>query len=164
MTTEPAGLREMLRSQKVFPDWMPEFDPNAVPDDPVTLFRRWLEAAIQDAVPAPHAMTLATADDRGLPSARVLICKDVDTGGRPVVLLAPAGTPDPPGQSQPRRSLGHAGDRPASGRTPAPGQALPPGMPAAPPAVAPRGLVPGSPDQQAILASVIRALLAGEPG
>jgi pyridoxamine 5'-phosphate oxidase len=81
MTAELVGLRELLRSQKVFPDQMPEFDPNAAPDDPVALFLRWLEAAIQDAVPAPHAMTLATADDRGRPSSRVLMCKDVDTDG-----------------------------------------------------------------------------------
>src|SRR6185312_11229787 len=50
--------------------------------DPVTLFLRWLEAARHDAVPAPHTMTLATADDRGNPSSRVLICKDVDSEGR----------------------------------------------------------------------------------
>ena len=82
MAAEPAGLRELLRSQQVFPDGMPEFDPDRAPGDPVTLFLRWLEAAVQDAVPAPHAMTLATADDRGRPSSRVLICKDVDGDGR----------------------------------------------------------------------------------
>jgi pyridoxamine 5'-phosphate oxidase len=82
MTAEPPSLRELLRSQKVFPEGMPHFDPEAAPDDPVTLFLRWLEAAIQDAVPAPHAMTVATADDRGRPSSRVLICKDVVGGGR----------------------------------------------------------------------------------
>jgi pyridoxamine 5'-phosphate oxidase len=82
MTAELAGLRKLLRSQKVFPDRMPGFDPDAAPDDPVTLFLRWLEAAIQDAIPAPHAMTLATADGRGRPSSRVLMCKDVDTDGR----------------------------------------------------------------------------------
>jgi pyridoxamine 5'-phosphate oxidase len=82
MAAEPPRLRDMLRSQQVFPAGMPEFDPHAVPDDPVTLFLRWLEAAIRDAVPAPHAMTLATADDRGRPSSRVLICKDVDGEGR----------------------------------------------------------------------------------
>lgn len=81
MTAEPGGLRALLRSQQVFPAAMPEFDPHAAPDDPVTLFLRWLEAAIQDAVPAPHVMTLATADDRGRPSSRVLICKDVDGDG-----------------------------------------------------------------------------------
>ena len=79
---ETAGLREVLRSQPVFPAGMPEFDPDAAPEDPVTLFLRWLQAAIGDAVPAPHAMTLATADDRGRPSSRVLICKDVDGDGR----------------------------------------------------------------------------------
>jgi hypothetical protein len=52
---------------------------------------------------------------------------------------------------------------------PRPGQALPPVTPRGPQsvtplAVAPPGLVPGSSGQQAILASVIRALLAGEPG
>ena len=82
MAAEPPSLRELLRSQRVFPDGMPVFDPDEVPDDPVTLFLRWLEAALKDAVPAPHAMTLATADDRGRPSSRVLICKDVDGAGR----------------------------------------------------------------------------------
>ena len=33
MTAELAGLRDLLRSQKVFPDGMPEFDPGAAPDD-----------------------------------------------------------------------------------------------------------------------------------
>jgi pyridoxamine 5'-phosphate oxidase len=82
MAAEPPGLRALLRSQQVFPAGMPEFDPAAAPDDPVTLFLDWLEAAIGDAVPAPHAMTLATADDQGRPSSRVLICKDVDGDGR----------------------------------------------------------------------------------
>ena len=82
MAAEPPRLRDLLRSQRVFPAGMPEFDPVVAPDDPVTLFLRWLEVAIQDGVPAPHAMTLATADDQGRPSSRVLICKDVDGAGR----------------------------------------------------------------------------------
>jgi len=51
---------------------------------------------------------------------------------------------------------------------PASSQAVPPQaaspQPVTPPAACLPGLVPGSPGQQAILASVIRALLAGEPG
>ena len=52
---------------------------------------------------------------------------------------------------------------------PRPGQARPPVTPRGPQAVtplavAPPGLAPGSPGQQAILASIIRVLLAGEPG
>jgi pyridoxamine 5'-phosphate oxidase len=82
MTAELAGLRKLIRSQRVFPDEMPGFDPRAAPDDPVTLFLRWLKAAIQAGVTAPHTMTLATADERGQPSSRVLICKDVDGEGR----------------------------------------------------------------------------------
>ena len=82
MAAEPPRLRELLRSQRVFPAGMPEFDPAVAPDDPVALFLRWLEVAIRYGVPAPHAMTLATADDQGRPSSRVLICKDVDGAGR----------------------------------------------------------------------------------
>ncbi|HET9972866.1 MAG TPA: pyridoxamine 5'-phosphate oxidase family protein, partial [Streptosporangiaceae bacterium] len=82
MAADFAGLRDMLRSQRAFPGQLPGFDPRAAPQDPVTLFLRWLEAAIQAGVPAPQAMTLATADERGQPSSRVLICKDVDGEGR----------------------------------------------------------------------------------
>ena len=82
MAAELSRLRELLRSQQVFPAGMPDFDPAVAPDDPVTLFLRWLEVAIRDGVPAPHAMTLATADGQGRPSSRVLICKDVDSEGR----------------------------------------------------------------------------------
>src|SRR5256885_1544498 len=82
MAAEPPSLRALLRSQRVFPDGMPEFGPAEVPDDPVTLFLRWLQAAQKDGVPARQTRTLATADDRGRPSSRVLICKDVDGTGR----------------------------------------------------------------------------------
>ena len=79
---EPGRLRNLLRSLRVFPAELPEFDTRAAPDDPVTLFLLWLEDAVKEKVPAPHAMTLATADSAGRPSSRVLICKDVDDSGR----------------------------------------------------------------------------------
>jgi len=79
---EPGSLRKLLRSLHAFPAELPEFDTRAAPDDPVTLFLRWLEDAIREKVPGPHAMTLATADSAGHPSSRVLICKDVDGSGR----------------------------------------------------------------------------------
>lgn len=82
MADEPASPRELLRSQQVFPAELPEFDTRSAPEDPVTLFLLWLEKAIADNIPAPQVMTLATADDRGRPSSRVLICKDVDRDGR----------------------------------------------------------------------------------
>ena len=65
MAAEPPRLRELLRSQQVFPAGMPEFDPAVAPDDPVTLFLRWLEVAIRDGVPAPHAMTADVQVQRG---------------------------------------------------------------------------------------------------
>jgi pyridoxamine 5'-phosphate oxidase len=52
-----------------------------LPDEPVALFAEWLDVAIERGVPEPHAMTLATVDDAGLPDARTLILKSVDSQG-----------------------------------------------------------------------------------
>jgi pyridoxamine 5'-phosphate oxidase len=78
---EQSGVRHLLRSLPVFAFDLPEFLPEAAPDDPVSLFVEWLTSAIEGGVPEPHAMTLSTADEDGRPSARVLICKDVDVSG-----------------------------------------------------------------------------------
>ncbi|NYI04816.1 pyridoxine/pyridoxamine 5'-phosphate oxidase [Allostreptomyces psammosilenae] len=75
------NLRELLRALPVFPATLPTFAPEQAPDDPVALFTEWLLDAVRAGVPEPHAMTLATADAAGDPSARVLICKDVDADG-----------------------------------------------------------------------------------
>jgi pyridoxamine 5'-phosphate oxidase len=49
--------------------------------DPFLLFARWLEEAL-DAHPGwPNAMTLATADAQGRPSARTVLLKGVDERG-----------------------------------------------------------------------------------
>jgi pyridoxamine 5'-phosphate oxidase len=77
-----ALIRDLLRSLDVFPAELPRFDTRSAPDDPATMFLVWLEKAIQDKVLGPHIMTLATADDTGRVSSRVLICKDVDEAGR----------------------------------------------------------------------------------
>jgi pyridoxamine 5'-phosphate oxidase len=75
-------MREMLRGLQVFPAELPEFDVESAPGDPVTLFLSWLMEAVKDNILGPHTMTLATADAAGRVSSRVLICKDVDEGGR----------------------------------------------------------------------------------
>ena len=49
--------------------------------DPVEEFRRWLEEAREAGVSVPEAMTLATADGGGRPSARMLLLKGVDERG-----------------------------------------------------------------------------------
>jgi pyridoxamine 5'-phosphate oxidase len=60
---------------------LPIFDVDHAPGEPATLFLEWLRGAIEAGVPEPHAMTLATADALGVPSSRVLICKDVTSDG-----------------------------------------------------------------------------------
>ncbi|WP_407554352.1 pyridoxal 5'-phosphate synthase [Streptomyces sp. Pv4-95] len=76
-----AEVRQLLRGLTVFGGELPTFDPSDTPDDPVELFTAWLLGAIRAQVPEPHAMTLSTADADGLPSARTLILKDIDTDG-----------------------------------------------------------------------------------
>ncbi len=49
--------------------------------DPVELFREWFEDARVAGVEVPEAMTLATADADGRPSARMLLLKSADERG-----------------------------------------------------------------------------------
>jgi len=49
--------------------------------DPVALFRRWFEEAARAGVEEPNAMTLATADRQGRPSARTVLLKAFDAHG-----------------------------------------------------------------------------------
>ncbi|MFJ4966666.1 pyridoxal 5'-phosphate synthase [Streptomyces sp. NPDC088729] len=74
-------VRAWLRGLDVFAGPLPSFDPEESPDDPVELFVTWLERAVQDGVPEPHAMTLSTVDAEGRPWARVLILKNLDAAG-----------------------------------------------------------------------------------
>ena len=53
-----------------------DFLPEPLPEDPVPLFAAWFqEARERSAQPNPDAMVLATADERGNPAARVVLCK-----------------------------------------------------------------------------------------
>ena len=49
--------------------------------DPFKQFERWFDAALRADLPLPNAMTLATADAEGRPSARVVLLKGVDAEG-----------------------------------------------------------------------------------
>jgi pyridoxamine 5'-phosphate oxidase len=75
------GVRDLLRSLRVFEGALPAFDPDDVPDRPDRLFVRWLRAAADAGVREPHAMTVATADAAGRPSSRVVVLHDVVDGG-----------------------------------------------------------------------------------
>lgn len=71
-------MRDRLRALTVYPQELPRFDTDALPGDPLQLFREWLDAAIAARVLQPNAMTLATASAEGVPSARTLLLKDLD--------------------------------------------------------------------------------------
>lgn len=52
-----------------------------VPAEPLTLFGRWFEAARGTDLKEPSAMTLATIDPDGRPSARIVLLKGFDNDG-----------------------------------------------------------------------------------
>ena len=49
--------------------------------DPITQFGRWWDEALNSQLPEVNAMTLATADAGGVPSARVVLLKGYDERG-----------------------------------------------------------------------------------
>lgn len=48
---------------------------------PVTLFKQWLQESIEAKVSDPTAMTVATVDEHGQPSQRIVLLKDVSEEG-----------------------------------------------------------------------------------
>src|SRR5208337_4759252 len=57
---------------------LPDF---AETEDPIALFRLWLQEAGAAEVNDPEAMALATVDENGLPDVRMLLCKGVNARG-----------------------------------------------------------------------------------
>jgi pyridoxamine 5'-phosphate oxidase len=49
--------------------------------NPIGQFQSWFAAAVAAQLPEPNAMTLATATPDGMPSARIVLLKDVDDRG-----------------------------------------------------------------------------------
>ncbi|MCX7073062.1 MAG: pyridoxamine 5'-phosphate oxidase [Gammaproteobacteria bacterium] len=66
---------------------MPQYTSNPplleadVAQDPIIQFRRWLDDAVNIGMIEPIAMTLATVDADGRPSARVVLLKGLDADG-----------------------------------------------------------------------------------
>lgn len=52
-----------------------------VDPDPVLQFRKWFDEALAAAVPEPNAMSVATVDENGRPSCRILLIKEFDQRG-----------------------------------------------------------------------------------
>ncbi len=58
------------------------FDPSGADADPIVQFGRWLDDALAERQrDEPTAMTLATADEHGVPSARTVLLKGFDQSG-----------------------------------------------------------------------------------
>lgn len=55
--------------------------PGSMDPDPIKQFARWFAAAEQAELLQPNAMTLATSDRQGQPSARMVLLKGVDERG-----------------------------------------------------------------------------------
>jgi pyridoxamine 5'-phosphate oxidase len=57
----------------------PDFLPDVLPANPLVVAAEWLEEATRAATqPNPNAMTIATIGQDGQPSARVVLCKDLE--------------------------------------------------------------------------------------
>lgn len=54
---------------------------SSIDTDPYRQFDRWFQEALKAEVLEPNAMTLATADAQGRPSARIVLLKSVDPAG-----------------------------------------------------------------------------------
>ncbi|MFN9489676.1 MAG: pyridoxal 5'-phosphate synthase, partial [Betaproteobacteria bacterium] len=56
-------------------------DETGVSTEPFAQFRRWFDEALRAELPVANAMTLATSDGTGRPSARIVLLKGIDERG-----------------------------------------------------------------------------------
>ncbi|MEV8536789.1 pyridoxal 5'-phosphate synthase [Streptomyces sp. NPDC051211] len=70
-----------LHALRVWATPLPEFDAEAAPAEPPTLFREWFVQAARAGQVEPHTMALATVDAEGRPDVRILMLHDVDDRG-----------------------------------------------------------------------------------
>lgn len=59
----------------------PPLDESDVSADPLTQFEQWFAQAQNAGIHEPTAMSLATVDERGRPSLRIVLFKGLDSGG-----------------------------------------------------------------------------------
>lgn len=60
---------------------LPSFDPDTAPDEPLALFTSWFAEAVAAGQTEPHTMSLATADEEGLPDVRIVMLHGADADG-----------------------------------------------------------------------------------
>jgi pyridoxamine 5'-phosphate oxidase len=73
------GLPELPTLTGDVPVDTPEFE--SPPTDPIALLHSWIVTAVEVGVREPGAMVIATADERGHTSSRVVLLKDLDDRG-----------------------------------------------------------------------------------
>ncbi len=56
-------------------------DTASVNRDPLQQFKSWFDEALKAGVPEPNAMSLATVNEKGLPSCRIVLLKGLENGG-----------------------------------------------------------------------------------
>lgn len=78
---DATAVSDWFRAQPSLTGSPPALDLGALPADPVELFLTWVRDAANAGVAEPHAATLATVDEEGLPDARTLILKDAGARG-----------------------------------------------------------------------------------
>ncbi|KAJ3568755.1 hypothetical protein NP233_g5506 [Leucocoprinus birnbaumii] len=70
---------------KVLPHYQYEthdhLTPSTAQPSPIDQFRRWFQEAVDNGVQEPEAMSLSTATPNGIPSARIVLFKQVDSRG-----------------------------------------------------------------------------------
>ncbi len=76
MTRPQADPAQLRNEYKLAALDLADVDP-----DPFRQFARWFDEAVSAKVPEPNAMTLATVDADGQPSARIVLLKDADAQG-----------------------------------------------------------------------------------
>ncbi|NUP18736.1 MAG: pyridoxamine 5'-phosphate oxidase [Streptomyces sp.] len=74
-------LHDLLRSLRVWDVDLPAFDPAATPADPLALFTAWFAEAVAAGQVEPHTMSLATADEAGMPDVRTVMMHGADASG-----------------------------------------------------------------------------------
>ncbi len=76
MTQTPINLADLRQEYKKFELEEAKVDPN-----PLVQFQQWFDEAFRAGASEPSAMTLATVNSIGAPSARIVLLKGVDDAG-----------------------------------------------------------------------------------
>lgn len=78
ISTTADKIKVLAHQQYHTPD---HISPATVQPAPIEQFRKWLKEAVESGVLEPEVMSLSTATPSGLPSARIVLLKQVDPRG-----------------------------------------------------------------------------------